>query len=229
MRNQVVKLSKQLRGDFYNKRIQDQRNSKPHEWWRETKRLNGQSTKSALISIINSIANSDTQLPGGTINNSLQQVTSDQPPLSTEHVSEIGNVADEQVIEPSNVFNKLLRIRVHKSPGPEGIPNWVLRDFAFAIADPMCHIFNECIMPGLWKRANVVPLLKSYSPKCFSVRSKADFTSTISKLPESRIDGWPLDIEYKSEKLYARQFGALRGRSTTHALTSATHVASSTG
>jgi hypothetical protein len=92
------------------------------------KKTTDQSTKSELISLANCVANRDDQLLAGMINSSLyKQVTNDLSPLSPDQVSEISKAADEYVIEPSDVFNKLSRIKVHKSPGPDGIPNCLTR------------------------------------------------------------------------------------------------------
>jgi hypothetical protein len=131
------------------------------------------------------------------------------------------------IIEPFEVFNKLSRIKAHKSPGPDGIPNWFLRDFAFAISEPICHIFNASvsrgIMPSLWKKANVVPIPKSRPPKSVQEDLRPiSLTPTLSKILESLVGNWIL--AKVTNKLDVRQFGALRGRSTTHALTAITHM-----
>ena len=34
------------------------------------------------------------------------------------------------VIDPSEVDLRLANIKIHKAPGPDGIPNWLLRDFS---------------------------------------------------------------------------------------------------
>ena len=227
LRNQVIRLSKRLRKQFYDKRIRGLRNCNPRDWWRETKKLTGLATKPELLSLINTVADGDTQLFADLINSSLQQVSSDLSPLPPECSIEVNDAANEYVIEPFEVFNKLSRIDIHKSPGPDGIPNWFLRDFAFAISEPVCHIFNASIskgiMPNLWKKANVVPIPKSHPPKSIQDDLRPiSLTPTLSKLLESLIGRWVLTKI--ASKFDARQFGALRGRSTTHALTAITHM-----
>ena len=119
------------------------------------------------------------------------------------------------------------RVNPHRSPGPDEIPNWFLKEFVFAIADPVCHIFNASFSSGLlrdiWKTANVVPIPKSNLPQsiCDDLRS-IWLTATLSKLPESLI-GQRL-LPKIVDKLDSKQFGALRGSSTTHALTAITHM-----
>jgi hypothetical protein len=48
-------------------------------------------------------------------------------------VTSVTVIDADKSIKPFEVFRKLSRIYVHKSPGPDDIPNWVLREFAFAI------------------------------------------------------------------------------------------------
>ena len=149
------------------------------------------------------------------------------PPLSTVYSGETTDAASKYVIQPFEVFYKLSRIKVHKSPGPDGIPNWCLRDFAFAVSEPICHIFNASIsqgvVPSLWKRANVVPIPKSHPPKSIKDDLRPiSLTPTLSKVLESLVGRWILPKV--TNKLDAKQFGALRGRSTTHALVDITHM-----
>ena len=227
LRNKINRLSKQLRKQFYSKRIQGLRNSNPHEWWREIKKLTGQSSKSELLPLMNSVASGDAQLLADLINSSLQQVSNDLEPLPTIYSIDTNDVPCEYVIQPFEVLNKLSRIKVHKSPGPDDIPNWVLRDFAFAVSEPICHIFNSSIsagcVPSLWKRANVVPIPKSRPPKSVQDDLRPiSLTPTLSKILESLVGRWILSKI--ADKFDVRQFGALRGRSTTHALIDITHM-----
>ena len=51
-------------------------------------------------------------------------------------------------IFPHEVCTKMLSIKVSKSSGPDGIPNRVIKDFAYELADPVCHIFNTSLHTG---------------------------------------------------------------------------------
>ena len=227
LRNKINRLSKQLRKQFYGRRIQGLRDSSSHEWWRETKKLTGQSSKPELLPLMNSVAGGDAQLLADLINISLQQVSNDLTPLPAVYSVDSNDASCEFVVQPFEVFYKLSHIKVHKSPGPDGIPNWLLRDFAFALSEPICHIFNssisEGIVPSLWKRANVVPIPKLRPPKSVQDDLRPiSLTPTLSKILESLVGRWILSKV--TNKFDARQFGALRGRSTTHALIDITHM-----
>jgi hypothetical protein len=229
LRNQVNRVSKQLRSQFYHRRILEIRTSNPHDWWRHTKQLLGQQEKprSGLQSLINDAAGGDAQLLADVINSALQQVSKDLLPLSDLSAPEVNDIPSEYIIRPDEVFTALSHVNTYKSPGPDEIPNWFLKEFAFAIVDPVCHIFNESICSGLvpaaWKRANVVPIPKSNPPQSIHDDLRPiSLTATLSKLLESQI-GRRL-LPKILDKLDPKQYGALRGRSTTHALVAVTHM-----
>ena len=107
--------------------------------------------------------------------------------------------------------------------GISAIPNtnWVLRDFAPLLCEPICAIFNASIresnVPLIWKQANVLPIPKVNPPKSIeSDLRPISMTPTVSKVLESIIGSWILGSV--RSQLDDRQFGALKGRSTTHAL-----------
>jgi hypothetical protein len=148
-------------------------------------------------------------------------------PLPDDSECVTNTVPDDYIIQPIEVFHKLLNINIRKPPGPDGIPNWFLRDFAFALSDPICSIFNASIrhgiLPGCWKAAHIVPIPKQHPPKSIHDDIRPiSLTPTISKVLESFVGRWMLDSI--SKKFDIRQFGALKGRSTTHALIEITHT-----
>ena len=91
------------------------------------------------------------------------------------------------------------------------------------IAEPICAILNASVTQGhvrnLWREANVIPIPKISPPK--SVNSDLrpiSLTATLSKILESFVGGWIFTSV--SDKLNKNQFGALKRRSTSHALIS---------
>jgi len=51
----------------------------------------------------------------------------------------------ELTISQVDVERKLSQINVHKAPGPDGLPNWLLRDFSTHLAGPVCAIYNASV------------------------------------------------------------------------------------
>ena len=136
------------------------------------------------------------------------------------------NEASEFDISWAAVEAKPSCINVHKAPGPDGLPNWVLRDFSAQLAGPVCAIFNasvrEGFVPARWKEANVIPVPKVQPPRSIeSDLQPNSLTATPGKLLVSFISSWIL--ERIKDQLDGRQYGALKHRSTTHALVDMLH------
>jgi hypothetical protein len=233
LRNRVNRLTKKLRAQYYNKLVKKLHTQDPRLWWRGVNKLTGRVTRSGLQPLIDSAANSDVQLFADLVNQTLCEVSQDLKPLSQvpiEHWVKKNESATNSIdysITALEVFNSLSRIDVHKSPGPDNLPNWVLREYAFAISEPICHIFNYSlqngVMPDIWKAANVVPIPKSHPPASVQDDLRPiSLTPTLSKVLERLIGKRMLPCI--SAKFDHRQYGALKGRSTTHALIDITHM-----
>ena len=118
------------------------------------------------------------------------------------------------------------KIITNKLCGPDNIPNWSLRDSSVWLAAPVCVISNaslrDGVVPDVWKKANVVPIPKTHpSRKIDTDLRPISLISKLSKVLESFVGGWILDIV--GDKLDKQQYGAMKGRSTTHALVDSLH------
>ena len=81
----------------------------------------------------------------------------------------------------SSVRSYLKRLKSNKSPGPDALPNEVLKVLAPSLAYPLCLIFNlsysSGVFPDRWKIAKVTPIYK-----CKGSRSQASNYRPISLL-----------------------------------------------
>lgn len=232
-RNAVNRLSKKLRKHFYENKVKGLRSCESANWWRQTKRLTGQISKPDLAGLANNLTGGDMGELARRINDSLINVSADLTRLSSADVyynteAEHEMIPDEceYTITPDVVFHRLERINIRKAPGPDNLPNWFLRDFAFALSEPLCCIFNssllEGVVPTVWKQANIVAIPKTKPPKSIEQDLRPiSLTPTLSKILESLIGRWML--EKIGDKFDRKQFGALKGRSTTHALVDIMH------
>ena len=186
--------------------------------------LTGQNARPDLIGLANSHTNGDMRELASRINDSLIAVSADLTRLTTANIIDDTEAPPDEYdyfISPEEVFNKLERINIRKSPGPGNLPNWFLRDFAFALCDPLCHIFNVSVqegeVPNIWKQANVIAIPKTKPTNSIEQDLRPiSLTATVSKVFESLVGRWML--EAISDKLDSKQFGAVKGRSTSHAL-----------
>jgi len=231
LRNAVQRLARQLRSRYYTRNVEQLRSSDPHKWWQNVKRFigNKSSTHHPLSALANSDYSGDFQRLAADINNTFANISSDLTPLNNSYLQKLHeeDYNADFIIDPHEVHQKLTQIKVHKSAGPDAIPNWVLKEMAPFIAEPICAIFNASIrqghVPFFWKQANVAPVPKIKIPKdLHSDLRPISLTPTLAKILESFVGHWMLDKIY--DQIDSQQFGAVRGRSTTHALTSMLHL-----
>jgi len=113
--------------------------------------------KPQLQTPIYDTAGGDVQLLVHLINNALLQVSINLEPLSAVSVPIFTDVLSEYVFQSAEVYNLLSHVKTHKSSGPDEIPNWFLKEFVFAIADPMClSVVGWCQISGRDKCNNVI-------------------------------------------------------------------------
>ncbi len=63
-----------------------------------------------------------------------------------------------------STYNILKKLNTRKASGPDGISNWILKDYAEILAKPVCSVlsssYKEQRLPSSWKYADVTPLPK---------------------------------------------------------------------
>jgi len=163
-------MTGQLRQKFYSRKMKGLRNRDPHNWCRNVKQVTGLDKKSSrqpLLRLANQLHDGNTQDLADDINAFFQQVAADLSPLDTRTTLPQAEIlTDEFVIDQASVERKLSRINIYKSPGPDRMPNWILRDFCAELAGPVCAIFNASVcqgfVPARWKEATIVPVPKNY-------------------------------------------------------------------
>ena len=170
LRNQAQRMAVKLRSNYYSRRVDSLRRAGPRQWWREIKRLTGQPHQSSLDRLADNIGGRDNkEVLANHINSFFYSVSADLDPLDQRLVPDtIDTFPEDFIILPYQVQCKLDNIDVHKSIGPDNIPNWIFRDFSPWLAEPICAIFNtslrQGVFPSAWKMANVVPIPKVIPP-----------------------------------------------------------------
>ena len=118
-------------------------------------------------------------------------------PLEEYHVTEkIAKLPLEDqspkylVVTEYDVYKRLSHLNAAKAGGPDGIPNWILREYAEFLAYPVSIILNatfkEQQLPRAWKLADVTPLPKTKPVKEIKKELRPIFlTLSFSKFAES--------------------------------------------
>ena len=159
-------MSKHLKRAYYQHQAEE---ANPRKMWQVVNTLTGTNKKSssALQSLANSKSNGDIQLLADKINSFFQSISNDLPPLQAKPTT-THDVPSQFIVSVENMELCLSQIKIHKAPGPDGVPNWVLRDFAPILGGPLASIVNcsirESFVPDIWKCADVLPLPKVTPP-----------------------------------------------------------------
>lgn len=165
------------------------------------------------------------------INTTFQSISLDLPPLEKPQfeVSPNYEVPAKYVVSVSEVEKRLMSIKIHKSPGPDSVPNWILRDFAPVLSGPIASIVNSSIreshVPQLWKSADTLPMPKISPPKIINKDLRPiSLTPVVSKsCLEDFVYAWLWDCI--KDKLDPNQFGGVKGSSPVYALIKLLHDA----
>ena len=101
------------------------------------------------------------------------------------------NTLEDVPIDEERVFKLLSRLKIDKSPGPDGIHNRVLSEAKDQVTEPLTMIFKASmesgILPLSWKQANVVPIFKKGKRNDPNNYRPVSLTSSSCKLLETLI------------------------------------------
>jgi hypothetical protein len=109
------------------------------------------------------------------------------------------------------VYRALSFLDISKSPGPDEIPNWVLKSYAPLLARPKTSAFNASIqrahVPSRWKCADVIYIPKSRNANNIKEDLQPiSLTQSLSKCCERFVAKWV--ITFIRDKIDNRQFGS---------------------
>ena len=154
-------------------------------------------------------------------------VSSHLPPFNSSILDTLTvDYTDEYIIEPAYVEYQLSRVNIHKYSGLDGVLNWLLKEFAPLISDPVAAIFNASVRESyvllIWKSAEVIPAPKVNLPMSIQNDLRPiSLLPALAKVLENIIGRWLL--LFLEPHFDDNQFGSRGGRSTTHAIIALLH------
>ena len=177
--------------------------------------------------------NSDSSSPNldelaNEINQAFLRPMSDfNPLLPSNRQADADGRSEGFCVSEFSVFKKLSALNQSKAGGPDGIPNWILKEnadiLATTVADIINTSYNEGRLPSSWKFANIIPI-----PKAKPVREvnkdlrPISLTPILSKIAEDFV----VNLFVKPavlKKIDPNQYGTVPRSSTTQALISMLH------
>ena len=128
---------------------------------------------------------------------------------------------------PTNSFeiiNIVNNLKTHKSPGFDGINNFLLKSVINQVVDPLVYIVNLSLLSGQvpndMKLAKVIPIFKKGDNTLVSNYRPISLLTSLSKVLEKIVYKRTIDFLNKHNILSNEQFGFREKHSTTHALLS---------
>ena len=127
------------------------------------------------------------------------------------------SILDSIKFTPALVKKSLQKLNPNKSPGPDGLHPYLLRELCDELAYPLSLLFTRSMqeghVPSSWKQACITPIFKKGSKKDPGNYRPVSLTSIACKLMESVVrDGMVAHL--KTNNLLAKeQHGFVRGRS----------------
>ena len=229
-RNRVNRERKKCREKFYSSKVEHLKKSKPSRWWREVKQIAGMTPSTGAEDQHHQIHIDDIDQKSPTvianfINSAfLDPMKSYQPLTSLPPFDPNDSIMQ---LEEIDVYNVLATLNPRKAPGPDGVPNWVLKEYAVVLAHPVSLILNSSFteqqLPTSWKAADIVPIIKSKTVTeiCKHLRP-ISLTPAISKVAEEFIVSKYIGPAILSQ-IDHNQFGVIPKSSTSMATISMIH------
>ena len=138
-------------------------------------------------------------------------------PTVTEHNAQ--SQLNCLTVSEKQVFDKLSKLDISKSAGPDDIQPRILRELANTLPVPLAKIFNFSLrtstLPTDWKMGNITAIFKKGQRKLPSNYRPISLTSIVCKVLESLVRD-AIIKHFKDNLLFSsNQFGFISGRSTT--------------
>ncbi len=143
--NLVNREGKILRKTFFTSKVSQLKQAKPSQWWSAVKRISGMSPSSGSQDLISQLKTQDlTDLPAHDIANRINEAFLE--PMQRFRRLRRPSITDEvpsEFVSESYVSNELRRLSSNKASGSDGIPNWLLKEYADILSHPITSILNS--------------------------------------------------------------------------------------
>ena len=166
-RNAVNDEKKQCKARYYSSKVKDLKGVNSCQWRNEVNKFSG--SKKQNLSLFSSLNVpeynnlSPTEI-ANFINSALLEPLKSYDPIKSERAAlQLPPQENPELLEVSvqRVYNNLLHLNKHKAPGPDGLSNWVSKEYAKILVTNVQNILNtsysEQKLPSMWKIADVTP------------------------------------------------------------------------
>ena len=118
------------------------------------------------------------------------------------------------------MYRELCKLNLNKASPPSEIPKRLYKEFAYEFSLPLAYIYNLSLrtgrFPDRWKEATITPLPKAKVVTELGELRPVSLTSDLGKILEGLVS--KVMIQDIKASIDPKQFGNLKGHSTTHYL-----------
>ena len=219
LRNLINRERKILRKKFFTSKVSQLKQVNPSQWWGAVKRISGMSSQSGSQDLTSQLNIQDfvdlsPQVIANKINEAFLELRQPFRPLECPPVTnEVPSV-----------------LTCNKATGSDGIPNWLLKEFADVLSYPVTSVLNRSFaeqrLPTRWKDADVIPVPKKKPVNDIKNQLRPiSLTPSISKIAEDFVVKFHIGPAVL-KVIDPDQFGAIPKSSTEQALISILHYLS---
>ena len=189
-------MSKSLQAPYNKTEIDKLQSGESRQWWRSIKNIGGiASNDNSIVTLADRVTNSDIGQLANMANDYFISVSDGLSRLEPLQVAQDFQVPDRYIISVEDVRAALHKVNLTKSIGPDYLPNWVLKDFADSLSQPVASVFNASLcqstVPTIWKSADIVPLPKTRPPRIVEKDLRPiSLTPVLAKILEGFVCGW---------------------------------------
>ena len=135
----------------------------------------------------------------------------EQPPHIFEDMYH--NELNTVVFTPDVIEKKLLSLKSHSAPGPDGIHPRILKSCASSLKEPLSFVFEESMrsgrLPQDWKCTNITPIFKGGRKTAATNYKPINLCSVIAKTMESIVKDEIIRHLTENELILPSQHGFL--------------------
>ena len=125
---------------------------------------------------------------------------------------------DNLEVTKDKVLKAIKKLKINKSPGPDGMHPRVIKEVINSIVVPLEIIFsasvNLKVVPDSWKEAKISTIYKKGNKRIASNYRPVSLTSVVCKLLETIMREHIIDHMRKNKLFSTQQYGFISGRST---------------
>ena len=215
----------------FERNIAKESKENPKAFWRYVKRSMVSKVNVGNLKYNGTTAETDTE-KAELLNLFFSNVYTDENLANMPDVDITNNVYSicELRVTPQSVHQKLSKLNVNKSAGPDGLHPRILKELALPLSVPVCVLLNKCFehgkMPSEWKNSNITCIFKKGDKADPGNYRPVSLTCILSKVAESFVKDYVYNYLQSTDYLCDVQHGFRTHRSCTTQLLLVTDIIS---